>query len=73
MSEEGELKKRLHKAYGILDDGICHEECLPNIDKILDEAKKEFEKALASGKSLTDYETAYANLHVVIVKWFGHE
>ena len=35
MSEEGELKKRIHKAYGELDDGICHEECLPNIDKIV--------------------------------------
>ena len=44
MSEEGELKKRIHKAYGELDDGICHEECLPNIDKILEAMWQEFPK-----------------------------
>jgi len=44
MSEEGELKKRIHKAYGILDDGICHEECLPNIDKILEMMWSEYPK-----------------------------
>ena len=44
---EGELKKRIHKAYGELDDGICHEECLPNIDKILDGMWSEIPKTIS--------------------------
>jgi hypothetical protein len=52
VSEEGELKKRIHKAYGELDDGICHEECLPNIDEVLGVMWQEFPKKKLAGSVL---------------------
>jgi hypothetical protein len=62
MSEEGELKKRIHKAYGELDDGICHEECLPNIDKILDVMWSEFPKCSNCNFYVGDGEDGHCTL-----------
>jgi len=75
MSEEGELKKRIHKAYGELDDEICREECLPNIDKILDEAKKEVYELLKGDPLNWLYHTGEIKqtYEKLLLKWFGHE
>jgi len=82
MSDEGELKKRIHKAYGELDDEICREECLPNIDKILDEAKKDFPFVNPNDHWFDDGfpheddtfgKDQLEEINKWFQKWFGHE